>query len=241
MERIDWEKLAIAFFVAFAGFVLIVGDTYWWETRNNAWLSVGCSLVAAALISCLNVLLVDWVRERPIEKWKLEKIYATRSEKNMDSDPKLKELQYRLDGVAFGLKSFRTKQGVQVEDAMRRGVNVRLVTMDPDSRFVGQRELEEKEASGQIRNTIMQLVEWADALNRKGYKGCITVKGYSCMTLDFYWRMDNELYIGPYWYGWDSQQTVTYKFINGGRGFDLYTQYFDALWNDEKLMRKLTK
>ena len=61
------------------------------------------------------------------------------------------------------------------------------------------------------------------------------------MTLDFYWRMDNELYIGPYWYGWDSQQTVTYKFINGGRGFDLYTQYFDALWNDEKLMRKLTK
>jgi len=60
------------------------------------------------------------------------------------------------------------------------------------------------------------------------------------MTLDFYWRMDDELYIGPYLFDVVSQQTITYKFVRGkskddGRGFNMYTNYFESLWNNEKL------
>ena len=61
------------------------------------------------------------------------------------------------------------------------------------------------------------------------------------MTLDFYWRVDDELYIGPYWYGISSQQTITYKFSEGGKGFNQYTSYFDDLWNDNELTKVLTK
>ena len=55
------------------------------------------------------------------------------------------------------------------------------------------------------------------------------------MTLDFYWRIDDELYVGPYLYGIPSQQTITYKFVNGGMGFKLYSEYFESLWNNDKL------
>lgn len=60
------------------------------------------------------------------------------------------------------------------------------------------------------------------------------------MTLNFYWRVDDVLYIGPYWYGVDSQQTITYKFSDGGKGFQQYTDYFENLWNDSVLTDTLT-
>lgn len=61
------------------------------------------------------------------------------------------------------------------------------------------------------------------------------------MTLDFYWRVDDEMYIGPYWYGIGSQQTITYKFKKGKKAFELYEEYFEKLWIDEKNTTLLTK
>ncbi len=54
------------------------------------------------------------------------------------------------------------------------------------------------------------------------------------MTLDFYWRMDGELYVGPYLYGMSSQETVTYKFDEGGEGFKIYSDYFEKIWENSK-------
>ena len=85
-------------------------------------------------------------------------------------------------------------------------------------------------------------MKWADGLNKsKKSKGKIIVKGYKCMTLDFYWRVDDEIYIGPYWLGFDSQQTITYKFVSGKQGFDLYADYFEQLWNNEENTVVLTE
>lgn len=171
-----------------------------------------------------------------IENWGLEKIFRTRAEKNSESDPKLEKCKVRqLDGIAFGLSSFRSNREKDVLSSMKKGMNVRLSTMNPDSEFVKQREIEEKVQSGSIANSIRNLVEWANRLNAQSTKGKIQIKYYNAMTLDFYWRMDDELYIGPYLYNIISQQTLTYKFVNGGRGFDIYTNYFETLWKNENL------
>ena len=69
----------------------------------------------------------------------------------------------------------------------------------------------------------------------------ILYEGYKCMTLDFYWRVDDEIYIGPYWYGIGSQQTITYKFIAGKQGFEVYAEYFERLWENEENTVFLTK
>ena len=78
-------------------------------------------------------------------------------------------------------------------------------------------------------------------INTKKYKGKTEVRGYQCMTLDFYWRLDDDLYIGPYWYGIGSQQTITYRFKKGRKGFDIYEEYFENLWSNEELTKVLTK
>ena len=232
MGRFNLKSIIVSLIILIIGILLIVADIYWILSESRVWIGIGCSLIAASSVILLNVFLVDEKRFSPLDEWGIEKIYDNRAEKNKDFDPKLETLEYHLDIVAFGLKSFRGKNGDRIEKCLMNGVNIRLLTMNPESSFVEQREKEENEVAGQIKKSIEDLVEWANNLNRKKHKGKITVKGYTCMTLDFYWRADDDLFIGPYWHGIDSQQTVTYKFIKGKRGFDLYANYFEKLWEN---------
>lgn len=240
-EKYNLKSIIAGFIVSVMGIGFILLDLFYLKTDQNLWISIGCSLIASGLVIFLNALLVERVQYNPLDEWGIKKIYSTRAEKNADSDPKLDKAQYCVDAVAFGLKSFRTKQEQRVENCLNRGVNFRILTMDPASPFLGQREFEEKESPGQIKNTITQLVEWANEKNRRSRKGKIVVKGYSCMTLDFYWRIDDDIFIGPYWYGVDSQLTITYKFEHGGQGFSQYADYFERLWNDPALSKPLTE
>lgn len=225
-----------ALLVILSGFGLIYGDTYHWHTEANVWVGVGCSLLASAFVILLNNFLVNPKKESPLDKWGIDKIYKTRAEKNLESDPELDNASFRVDAIAFGLKTFRTQQHSRVEKCLENGVNFRIISMHPETPFVRQREIEEEEQEGQIKKTIVDLISWANTLNRKNYRGKIEVKGYSCMTLDFYWRVDNNLYIGPYWYHLGSQQTITYKYKHSGIAFNLYTEYFERLWNSPELI-----
>lgn len=241
-SKYNLKSIIVGLVIMIIGIILIPIDLFWTKTNQNLWISVGCSLIASGIVILMTALLVEKKEEDHLAEWGLDKIYKVRSDKNKDSDPKLKYVENHLDAIAFGLKSFRNNHGDEVEALLRKGVNVRILTMNPskDNCFLKQREIEE-ETPGQIRNTIEQLVSWADKLNSKKYKGHITVKGYKCMTLDFYWRMDNEIYIGPYWYHYGSQQTITYKFIHGKMGFDIYSTYFEKLWSDKDNTIVLTK
>ena len=239
MKKYNTKAIIVALLVLLAGFALAVFDIYWFKTASNVWVSIGCSLVASALVILLNTFLVDVTVYNPLDDWKLRRIAATRAEINNECAEKLRNARYQVDIVAFGLQSFRNKQSNLIEGYLKKGVNFRILTMDPKSEFVLQREREEDDTN--IKNSIEKLVEWADKLNKNQYKGRVIVKGYSCMTLDFYWRVDNTIYVGPYWVGYDSQQTVTYAFDKGGDGFKLYSDYFEKLWNDNEISSYLTK
>lgn len=237
----NWKSIVVGLGVFIVGILMVVADIFWIRSQTGVWISIGCSLIASALVLLFTTMLIERVPFNPLNEWKIERIFATRAEKNSDSDPELEHIEYCLDGIAFGLRSFRSKQTKRIELCLQRGVNIRLLTMDPNSDFVKQREREENETEGQITHTINELVKWADDLNAKSHKGKIVVKGYKCMTLDFYWRLDDTLYIGPYLYGIPSQQTITFKFNKGGKGFQTYIDYFESLWDNNDLSTVLTK
>lgn len=177
-------------------------------------------------------------RIKNLEYWNLEKIFKTRAEKNTESDPKLERHDTKqLDGIAFGLSSFRSAREKDVLACLKNGMNMRLLIMNPDSDFVKQRALEEGAHIDSISTSIVGLVEWANKLNRESDSGKIQIKYYNAMTLDFYWRMDDVVYVGPYLYNIMSQQTITYKFVKDGKGFDVYTDYFESLWNNDVLCK----
>lgn len=240
-ETYNWKSLFAGVVIILIGIGLCIVCAYLPIPWDNICLSIGCSLIASGVVILMHDFFVERKGISELDDWKLTKIYSTRAEKNADSDPQLDKARYVVDATAFGLKSFRSKQTKRVEGCLRRGVNFRILTMNPESQFVRQRELEENETEGQIKHTIEELVKWADDLNAKNLKGRVLVKGYDAMTLDFYWRVDDEVCVGPYWYNVSSQQTITYRFIRDGKGFTTYTEYFEALWDNESLCKFLTK
>lgn len=167
-----------------------------------------------------------------IGRWGIEKIFRTRAEKNAESDLLLESHNIKeLDGIAFGLRSFRTSRGEDVLKCLLNGANMRLLIMDPTSNFLVQRAIEENEQPDSVKKSIVELTQWVDILNQKSNNGKIQIKYYNCMTLDFYWRVDDFIYVGPYWYDTLSQQTITYKFRKPGLGYSQYFTYFEKLWN----------
>ncbi len=231
------------------GIGIMFAIKYW---GHNGEISQVFFNIGLAIMTSFLVLMVQMFCSKPIQNneitdtWKLTKIYDKRSEKNKDSDPRLDKVREHVDVVAFGLKSFRENYTTKAEIAISKGCDFRIITMNPDSQFTRQRDKEENNVEGDIEQSIKDLIEWADKLNsstnrkRRKNKGKIIIKGYDCMTLDFYWRVDDEIYFGPYQYGKGSSDTITFKFEKGGRGFEKYSQYFEELWNNGN-MKTLTK
>lgn len=238
--KYNLKSIIVGLIVTIVGILLIIADIFWWKTASMVWISIGCSLLASALVILLNTFLVDVRTTNPLDDWKLKMITSTRAEINSDCELEMESAKHQVDIIAFGLRSFRTTHTEkQVLGKLKKGITYRILTMNPDSTFVSARETEENNKN--IRDSIADLVSWADKLNSKSSRGKIVVKGYNSMTLDFYWRTDNVIYIGPYWNGYESQQTITYKFLKGGKGFKMYSDYFEKLWDNDTLTSFLTK
>lgn len=211
-----------------------------WSTEKGLWFNLGCSLLSSGLVILLTALFVERLKVNPLDEWKLKTITSTRAEINNDCEIEMDHVKKQVDIVAFGLRSFRTTHtDAQILEKLKKGINYRILTMNPQSEFVTARETEEDNKN--IKNSIEALIEWADSLNAKSSRGKIIIKGYSSMTLDFYWRVDIVVYIGPYWNGYESQQTITYKYIKGGKGFKTYSDYFEKLWSNDTLTTFLTR
>jgi len=199
--------------------------------------------------STKNTLLNELTQEKEhrniIDNWGLSYIFRSRAEKNADSDYKFATEQIRqLDCIAFGLRSFRENHTPDVRKCLCDEMRARFLVMNPNGEFIKQREIEENETVGKMSKSINDLVEWGRKLKRET-NGNIAIKFYNSMTLDFYWRMDDTLYVGPYLYGRNSQQTLTQKFQKnlgenqGNLGFQTYTDYFESLWNDPSLTESI--
>lgn len=239
-ERINWKSIVVGLVVILLGIILVLLDVFTIQTTTLVWISIGCSLIASGLVILLTAILLERRKYDPLDVWRIQKIYSTRAERNSEADPNIDQTKYCIDGIAFGLSTFRTMYGKKIEQCLKKGVNVRLLTMDPEGIFIAFREEEENAAAGGIKDTITELVKWANTLNQNNTRGKIVIKAYSCMTLDYYWRVDDDLYVGPYWYGYKSSDTITYKFVAGGRGFQHYSEYFEKLWDDKELCKVLT-
>lgn len=239
-EKLNWKSLFAGVVIILLGIISCVISAFVPIPWDNILLSVGCSLIASGLVILMHDFFVERTVSSPLDKWNLKLITSTRAEINPDCEAEMAHVKSNIDIIAFGLRSFRTTHtDSYMLYQLKRGVDYRILTMNPNSSFVLAREQEENNKN--IKDSIEELIAWADDLNEKSPKGKIIIKGYSSMTLDFYWRVDDVVYVGPYWNGLESQQTITYKFCRGGKGYKIYSAYFEKLWNNKVLTTYLTK
>ena len=206
---------------------------------NAVILSIACSVLASAIVGLFTVFFLFQEDENKeiVKHWGLTNIYRSRSEMNKDCDVDLNKAREHVDYVGFGFRSLRDTKDDDVRQKVSQGVKFRFLVMDPESPFLKEREKEESCAPDEIRKSIKDLEKWVRNINEKNRDNPVELKYYSSLPLDYYNRIDNVVYMGPYWYGKTSQHTVSYKFTADSEGFNLYTEYFEKLWKDSDLSR----
>lgn len=212
------------------GFSGNIGNANW----ENICLGIGTSFLSSGIIVLITTFLLDEENEneRILKEWGIEAAYSTRGEMNISCDHYLRNAN-SIDIIAFGLRSLRDSQSDTIRKMLANGGKIRIITMKPDCENLIQREKDELQEVGSISHTIRQLSEWAEALNKEGYKGKIEIRYYDSQPLEFMFLMDNRLFNGPYEYGKGSQQTISFEYSNRGRAYKYYSDYFNGLWNDE--------
>ncbi|MEL5898512.1 hypothetical protein AAGC94_10580 [Clostridium sporogenes] len=118
-------------------------------------------------------------------------------------------------------------------------MKLKILTISLESEYLKEREKMEKGTTGEISKSIIDLKKWIEELKKdeKHFKQ-IEIKYYDTLPLDLYFRLDKKVYIGPYLYGKQSQQTISYSFDKGGKVYEYYKDYFNDLWSDEKFCKE---
>ena len=229
--------------ILLVGAILILVGFFLTTDWKIVLISIGCSLMATAIAVFLSSSYLIKLRriEELINEWGLVAMFTTRAEMNLDSDEEFSDLSDCIDIVAFGLESFRNSPKIDVfKEKVAAGLKVRILTLKPSSELLIIRDKEESKLEGTTAASIEALKIWVESIRQIAPTANIRIKYYDSLPQGFYWRQDDSLYIGPYLYNKISQQTITYKFRSGSKGFDYYKQYFEALWNDEEYAKEIS-
>lgn len=207
--------------------------------RYDVLIGIGCSVVSSVIVTAiLLILLPDLSDEkRELDEWGICEIYGERNNVRIDSKQMPKHMLYF---IAFGLSHFR---GANVDigkmaSKIRAGLNVRIITMDPNSAFLLEQEVIENNKG--IKKDIEDLIKWVEAIKKRcqgNVKGYIELKFYDSLPLDFFCRSDGKIYVGPYIPGQPSGETITYCYDADSKGGRYYSEIFEKIWSGDSRVK----
>ena len=232
---LDAERI-VNIIIALIGLVLILvgilARQFSAETETIV-ISVGSSLLASALVAFLSsVYIRQYKHAKEIaEVWGIQSIADKRATMNIEIAHQMKNAHKHLDYIAFGLTSLRQGNTPGVKDCLSRGAEMRILTVSPENARLNIRDREEGKLEGSTSKSIRDLTEWVQALNTE-FPGKASIRFSDTIPTEYYFRADDYIYVGPYQFGKESQQTITMEFKGSGKAFAYYSQYFDDLWND---------
>lgn len=234
-EKISIEHL-INIIIALVGLLLVIIGIVISsrEKASTILISVGASLIASSIVAFLSSIYIQkYRRAKEIsEIWGILSVEEKRTIMNTRIDECTGNAKKHYDIMAFGLKSLRDGNAKGINDLLKRGASIRILSVDPECKALNDRDIQEKKTEGQTAYTIRQLIGWVEDL-KKTYPGQIEIKLAKHLPSEFYCRVDDSIFVGPYQYGKDSQQLITMEFKNPGKAFTYYEDYFDSLWKDK--------
>jgi len=234
--------------ILLVGIVLIlVAMMYTTESQNNQinsmalntiLLSIGCSIIAVVIINFVDyhITLPEKEIMQFVNSWKLANIFETRQEMNQITNQLLKNVE-ELDIAALGSSGLLNHQGQVLKKRLSKGLKLRFLVPIGSSEFIIQREKDEKVMIGSIKKSIEDLIDWASETKKELNlnDSSIQIKEYSCLPIESMMIIDKHLFTGPFMVKKQSQLTNAYHYKKGGKGFDYYKNYFEDIWNDNKI------
>ena len=219
-------------------FGAILGEGPWYVTIL---LGLGGSVLASGIVGIISSIYIheyETVNTVSTDAG-FNSMCLTRNEMNAQIAEKMKSAHVHLDYTAFGLSSLREQNESGVIRCLEQGITVRIIAVDPFHSVLEDTDRFEGKRPGRTAESICDLCLWAEKLNAAGLQGKIEIRYSIFAPREYYCRVDDAIFIGPYRFGKSSQQVITFKYQNPGDAFQDYSKYFETIWNDEAYCREL--
>lgn len=157
-------------------------------------------------------------------------------------DTRLDRARERIDILGFGLRSLREDCRDKFPEWKKRA-NVRVLIIDPDfpspkNSYAIQRDREEKTSEGTIRADVAAFLGEKRNVDKVPSKYSFEVHLYKCLPSVNIFRIDDELFWGPYLVGEPSRNAPTFLVRRGGVLFERFVKHFEQIWSDPEMSRE---
>jgi hypothetical protein len=219
--------LTHALLIAIGSAVTILGGPFW--------TAVGTSLIATgAAGAVIYIYLARTQSTRDMVELLstagLETIYDRRAAQiRSEYAVRLNKATSNIDILGFGLKDFRRDYIAEL-GALSARAEVRILLLDPKSPLAKMRDREEGQSEGTIRGEIEEFLNQYRQHYAANPPTKLHVRLYTCLPLVNVFRIDNDLFWGPYFAGRASGNTITIRVKRGGQIYDQLLDHFDEVW-----------
>lgn len=148
----------------------------------------------------------------------------------------------RIDIMGFGLKALR-EDYLSEFPSWKQKANVRVLLIDPEYPngevpYAHQRDVEEADAAGTIKQQVRLFVSDTKAVTAPSGSRSFEIRLYKCLPSVNIFRVDNEMFWGPYLVKQPSRNSPTFL-IRKAVLFDRLVEHFERIWTDDSLSRPI--
>jgi hypothetical protein len=141
---------------------------------------------------------------------------------------RLDKARSSIDILGFGLKDFR-RDYINALGALSSRARVRILLIDPYSDVSSMRDREENQSVGTIQSEVEEFIRQFKARYSSDTYPNLSLRLYTCLPLVNIFRIDDEIFWGPYLVGQASGNTVTLR-VTRGILFEQLMSHFDEVW-----------
>lgn len=207
--------------------------------------AIGSSLIAAGITGWVVFIYVFFSqtlsdRVKIVTEFGLIAAFETRSVHiRQEYDRRLQNVDEAIDIMGFGLESLRQDYRNDFK-RWRNRANVRILLLDPtfpvpQYSYAAQRDKEEDDNPGNIENNVQRFLEEIEPILEPSGSHTFEVRLYRCLPSLNIFRIDNEVFWGPYLIGQPSRSNPTFIAQKNGHLFPKFMAHFDEIWKNPEL------
>ena len=176
---------------------------------------------------------IESVEPHSVAKSGIIKVFPSRQVTiSNEYETRLASLHSHLDVLGFGLRAFR-EDHLSAYGKWKEHAKIRILLLDPNSpspefSYSAQRDKEEHNAEGAIHTDVRTFLKVTASLRDRRFQ----VRFYKCLPSINIFRIDDELFWGPYLIHEQSRNTPTIL-VGQGMLFERIMAHFDRIWRDE--------
>lgn len=203
--------------------------------KNTILLSVGTSLLAGGIVAALDMFRNAGQKQiyhnidNIIFRAGVENIYEKR---DLDEYDKLiKRAEHSIDVLGYSLRAFyQSYRDILIEKTGKNAdFKIRILLVNPDSVFSKDREANEDGKANGIYKNSFEVIKAGFAENKN-----IQIKTINTPIGYMIYRIDDVMYVGPYFYKKNSKSTNTMRLDKSGWLYREYQREFDNMWKDSE-------